>query len=86
MEDKLRMCVACREMKDKRQLVRVVKDKEGNVFVDPTGKKNGRGAYVCKNEQCLKTMVKQRSFNKAFKMNIDENVYKAIEEAVLGKE
>ncbi|MBO5022042.1 MAG: YlxR family protein [Clostridia bacterium] len=86
MEDKLRMCVACREMKDKRQLIRVVKDKEGNISVDLTGKKNGRGAYVCKNQQCLKTMTKQKSFNKAFKMNIDETVYKTIEEAILGKE
>ncbi len=86
MEEKLRMCVACRQMKDKRCLMRVVKDKEGNISVDPTGKKNGRGAYVCREEQCLKTMTKQRSFNKAFKMNIDESVYKSIEEAVLGKE
>lgn len=86
MEEKLRMCVACRQMQDKRNLIRVVKDKEGNIFVDATGKKNGRGAYVCKNKDCLKILTKQKSLNKAFKMNIDESVYKAIEEEILGQE
>ena len=85
MEDKLRMCVACRQMQDKRNLIRIVKDKEGNVSIDLTGKKNGRGAYVCRSEECLKTLSKQKSLNKAFKTNVDENVYKAIEEEILGK-
>ncbi|MBP3345360.1 MAG: YlxR family protein [Clostridia bacterium] len=81
--DKLRMCVACREMQDKRNLLRIVKDKEGNVSIDYTGKKNGRGAYICNNEECLKKCMKQKSFNKAFKTNIDEKIYKEIEEAIL---
>lgn len=85
MEDKLRMCVACRQMQDKRNLIRIVKDKEGNVSIDLTGKKNGRGAYVCRSEECLKNLSKQKSLNKAFKTNVDENVYKAIEEEILGK-
>ena len=84
MEDKLRMCIACREMQDKRNLLRVVKDKEGNISIDETGKKNGRGAYICKNEDCIKKCIKQKSFNKAFKTNINEEIYKNIEEVILG--
>ena len=48
--EKLRMCIACRQMKDKRDLLRIVKDKEGNISVDLSGKKNVRGAYICKDE------------------------------------
>jgi len=84
MEEKLRMCVACRNMQDKRNLIRIVKDKEGNVSIDLTGKKNGRGAYVCRNNECLKILCKQKSLNKTFKVNIDEDIYKAIEEEILG--
>lgn len=84
MEEKLRMCVACRNMQDKRNLIRVVKDKEGNISLDPSGKKNGRGAYVCRNKECLEKLCKQKSLNKTFKMNISEDVYKAIEEEILG--
>lgn len=83
--DKLRMCTACREMQDKRNLLRVVKDKENNISIDYTGKKNGRGAYICKNEECLKKCIKQKSFNKAFKTNIDESIYAQLQEAILGK-
>ncbi|MBQ8792711.1 MAG: YlxR family protein [Clostridia bacterium] len=83
--EKLRMCIVCRQMKDKRNLLRVVKDKENNVSIDFSGKQNGRGAYICKNEECLRKCIKQKSFNKAFKTNISEAVYQDIEEAILGK-
>lgn len=82
--EKLRMCVACRNMKDKKDLIRIVKDKEGNIFIDNTGKKNGRGAYICNDEECLKKLVKQKSLNKAFKTNVSEEIYKALEEEILG--
>ena len=82
--DKLRMCIACREMKDKRELLRIVKDKEGNIFVDETGKKNGRGAYVCKNTECLEKLQKQKLLNKTFKTNIDNEVYEKIKGVILG--
>ena len=49
----LRRCVGCREMKDKRELLRIVRNNEGEIFVDPTGKKNGRGAYICKSMECF---------------------------------
>ena len=85
MEEKLRMCIACRQMYDKRNLLRIVKDKENNIIVDNTGKKNGRGAYVCKNEDCFKTLCKQKSLNKTFKINVDESVYKTIGEEIFGR-
>ena len=83
--EKLRMCTACRQMQDKKNLLRVVKDKENNISIDFSGKKNGRGAYICKNEECLKKCIKQKSFNKAFQTNVDEKIYKELEEAILGK-
>lgn len=84
MEERQRMCIACREMQDKKQLLRILKTKEGELFIDNTGKKNGRGAYICKNEVCLKKLIKQKSLNKSFKMNINEEFYKKIEEEILG--
>lgn len=85
MEEKLRMCIACREMKDKRQLVRIVKDKNDEISIDLTGKKNGRGAYICKNEDCLKKLIKTKALNRAFKTNVDETVYQSLEELIIGK-
>ena len=83
--ERLRMCVACRQMKDKHSLIRVVKDKEGNISIDETGKKNGRGAYVCKEPECFAKLKKQKSLNKAFKCNIDDEILSQIEEEVFGK-
>ena len=83
--ERLRMCVACRQIKDKRSLIRVVKDKEGNISIDETGKKNGRGAYVCKEPECFAKLKKQKSLNKAFKCNIDDEILSQIEEEVFGK-
>ena len=81
--ERLRMCIACREMQDKKNLLRVVKDKENQISIDITGKKNGRGAYICKNEDCLNKCIKQKSFNKAFKTNVDDEVYHQIKEAIV---
>ena len=53
-----RTCTGCRQVKNKKDLIRVVRDKEGNVFVDVTGRQNGRGAYICPNEECLEKAVK----------------------------
>ena len=60
----MRMCVGCREMKEKKELTRVVRSPEGEVFLDPTGKKSGRGAYVCRNLDCLKRAIKQRQLER----------------------
>ncbi len=82
--ERQRMCVVCREMKDKKDLLRIVKSKEGEISIDKTGKKNGRGAYICYNDECLTKLKKQKTFNKVFKMIVDESVYGQIEEAILG--
>ncbi|HBN39043.1 MAG TPA: DUF448 domain-containing protein [Ruminococcaceae bacterium] len=76
----LRMCTGCGEMFDKRELVRVVKSPDGEVSLDLIGKKSGRGAYVCKNPDCLKKARKRRAFERAFSMQISDDVYNAMEE------
>lgn len=76
----LRMCTGCGEMFDKRTLVRVVKSPEGEVSLDLTGKKSGRGAYVCKNPNCLALARKKKAFERAFSMQIDQDVYDQMEE------
>ncbi len=60
----MRMCVGCREMKEKKSLIRVVRSPEGDVSLDPTGKKSGRGAYVCRDPECLKRAIKQRQLER----------------------
>lgn len=74
-----RMCVACREMKDKRELLRVVKNAPGEIGIDFSFKAAGRGAYVCKNAGCVKRMKKYRLLNKAFSSPVSEEIYAKIE-------
>lgn len=80
----IRMCVCCRRNLDKKELVRVVKDKEGNISIDPTGKKAGRGAYVCRDEGCL-TKLKKGALNRAFKCNISPEIINALTEEIVGQ-
>lgn len=70
-----RKCIACQERDSKKGLIRIVKTKEGEIFLDPTGKANGRGAYICKDVECLKKAIKTKALNKAFKMEAPDNVY-----------
>ena len=81
-----RMCTGCGEMFDKRMLVRVVKSPEGEISLDLTGKKNGRGAYVCNNPECLKKARKKRAFERAFPMKIEDEIYDKIKEKNKGSE
>ena len=74
-----RQCVGCREMKDKRALIRVVKSPEGEVSLDFRGRKPGRGAYVCPDAACLKRARKSRAFERAFSSPIPPEVYDAME-------
>lgn len=76
----LRMCTGCGEMKPKRELVRVVKSAEGEVSLDLTGRKAGRGAYVCKNPDCLKKARKTKRIERAFASAIPDEVYDRLEE------
>ena len=91
----LRKCTGCNEMKEKKQLVRIVKtpdktDENGNVIqkteilVDLTGKKSGRGAYICPNPECLKAARKARRFEKAFSCRIPDEVYEQLEKELGG--
>ncbi|MBQ6807657.1 MAG: YlxR family protein [Firmicutes bacterium] len=70
-----RMCAACREMKDKRDLLRIVRSPEGEISLDPSGKRAGRGAYLCRKQACLKRLQKSRSLEKAFKMKLPEEIW-----------
>lgn len=76
----LRKCTGCGEMKPKKELVRVVKGPDGDISLDLTGKKAGRGAYVCPDTSCLEAARKARRFEKAFSCRIPEQVYTQMEE------
>lgn len=81
-----RMCVACREMKDKRQLLRVVRSPEGELSLDATGKAPGRGAYLCRDAVCLKRARKVRALEKALKTPISEDCWQLIEAEIGSRE
>ena len=70
-----RKCIACQDRDSKKELIRIVKNKEGKIFLDPTGRANVRGAYVCKSSECLKKAIKSKALNKAFKIDVPDEVY-----------
>ena len=74
----LRMCLGCQEMKPKKELLRVVRDKENNISPDFTGRKPGRGAYICRDAQCFEKARKGRRLEKAFDMPISEDIYESL--------
>lgn len=76
----LRMCIACKEMKNKKELIRIVKNSEGEISLDFTGKKNGRGAYICPDKACIEKCIKTRAINRAFSCEVDKEVYTKIAE------
>ena len=89
----LRKCTGCQEMKDKRELIRIVRNDEGVFSLDATGKKPGRGAYICKSEECLNKAKKSKGLERSFKTAVPEEVYlslaeelKAIEEERIRQE
>ncbi len=82
----LRKCLGCEEMIGKKGLLRIVKDKEGNLFLDLTGKKNGRGAYICRSSACFKSARKKKAFEKSFKCRIPDDIYDRLEKEVEGAE
>lgn len=71
----LRKCTGCGEMKDKREMIRIVRDSEGNFSLDFTGKKPGRGAYICKNINCLTQAEKNKGLERSYKMSVDKQIY-----------
>ena len=74
----LRRCIACYEQKEKNEMIRIVKPKEENLQIDLTGKKNGRGAYICKSEECLNKAIKSKKFERTFEIEINENFYERL--------
>lgn len=74
----LRKCLGCNEQKNKRELIRVVKNKEGEISLDLTGKANGRGAYICKDIECFEKARKRKSIERALQSNISEELYAAM--------
>lgn len=79
-----RMCFICRNVFDKKQLNRIVKTADNHIFLDKTGKANGRGAYICNSGECLEKLNKQKILNKAFKCEFPQDVYIQICEELIG--
>lgn len=76
----MRMCSGCGERKQKKELVRVVRSPEGEISLDATGKKSGRGAYVCNNPECLRKAKKARRLERSFSCQIPDEIYQRLEE------
>ena len=78
----MRKCLGCGENKPKSELIRVVKNKEGEVFLDVSGRKNGRGAYLCYDENCLDKAIKSKALNRAFEMEIDDETIEELKRSI----
>ena len=81
-----RKCLGCNEMKDKRELIRVVKNNANEIMLDLSGKANGRGAYFCPNSECFKKARKARRLERAFKSQIPEEIYDRLEKEIADHE
>ena len=75
----LRQCIGCGEMKSKKEMIRVLRTAEGEILIDATGRKNGRGAYLCPSCECLKKAVKSKGLDRSFKMAVPREVYETLE-------
>ncbi|NLJ64571.1 MAG: YlxR family protein [Christensenellaceae bacterium] len=80
----MRMCVACREMTPKRELIRVVRSPEGEISIDDRGKKNGRGAYVCNKIECIENAIKRKQLERALDANVPDEIKQALIENAAG--
>ena len=80
----MRTCIACRACKPKKELIRIVKSEDG-IVLDRTGKKNGRGAYICDSAECIAKLKKSKLLNRAFSQPVDDATYDKIAEDFLGK-
>ena len=80
-----RTCMACNEKKEKQELLRVVRTVEGNIEADLTGKKNGRGAYICKSEDCLNKVIKSKKLERILEKEISPEIYESIRGVIIGK-
>ncbi|GAA0683083.1 MULTISPECIES: RNase P modulator RnpM [Clostridium] len=80
-----RMCNGCMEMKPKKELIRIVKSPEGEVTVDLTGKKPGRGAYICKNVECLEKAFKTKKLSRSLETPISEEIFEALRNEIINE-
>lgn len=80
-----RTCMGCNTQKNKNELIRIVKNKEGNIFVDTTGKASGRGAYICNDVQCLEKAIKSKRLEKCFETKIDNEIYESLRGVMIDK-
>lgn len=79
----LRQCIGCGEMKNKKEMIRVLKNSEDEIILDGTGRKNGRGAYLCPSMECFKKAVKSKGLERSFKMAIPKEVYESLEKEMV---
>ena len=84
----LRQCIGCGEMKSKKEMIRVLKTAEDEIILDATGRKNGRGAYLCHSKECLKMARKKKGLDRSFRMTVPEEIYDQLEKEMenLGKQ
>ena len=80
-----RMCIGCNNKKDKRDLIRIVLNKNGEITIDKTGKLEGRGAYICDSIDCLEKAIKTKRLEKSFDTKIEEQIYNKLRGVVVGK-
>ena len=80
-----RTCMGCNEKKDKKELIRIVKNKEGIISIDRTGKQEGRGAYICDNIACLEKVIKSKRLEKALEIKISQEIYNDLRGVILDK-
>lgn len=80
-----RTCVGCMQKKDKKDLIRIVKNKQNEISIDKTGKKEGRGIYICENIDCLEKAIKTKKIERAFETTISEEIYNDLRGVILGK-
>lgn len=81
----LRTCMGCNEKKPKKELVRIVKNKNGEIFIDRTGKADGRGAYICDSIECLEKIIKSKRLEKVLEITIPEEVYNNLRGVIIDK-
>lgn len=80
-----RMCIGCGEMNDKKVLMRIVKNKEGQIFYDPIGKANGRGAYICKDVQCFDSAINNKKLERVFKQPFPQEIIDKLRSEILNE-
>ena len=80
-----RTCLGCNVQKNKNELIRIVMNKEGKIFIDKTGKANGRGAYICDNPECLEKLIKSKRLERNFDTTINSEIYEGLRNEIIKK-